>query len=122
MQGKSIINKRSAGIIVACLILLTGRINAQHSHSHDDGIATGHKSIPPHGGLVEDAGKYHFEIVFDVFSATQKLSVWTLKSNFKVIEPKEYTGTVKFEYKDGKIDIMEMNEEENERYSTITGQ
>lgn len=26
------------------------------------------------------------------------------------------------EYKDGKIDIMEMNEEENERYSTITGQ
>lgn len=94
-----------SGKILVLFVLLVSSAKAQHdhsSHSHDDGAAHEHKAEPPHGGEIKDVGKYHFETVFDAFTANEKLSVWILKSNFKVIDPKEFTGKVKIQYADGK--------------------
>jgi hypothetical protein len=91
--------------IVVLFMLLISSAKAQHdhsSHSHDNGAAHEHKAEPPHGGEIRDIGKYHFEIVFDAFTANEKLNVWILKSNLKVIDPKEFTGKVKIQYADGK--------------------
>jgi hypothetical protein len=86
-----------ASKIALLFVFVISTAKAQHdhsSHSHDDGAAHEHKAEPPHGGEIMDVGKYHFEIVFDAFTANEKLSVWILKSNFKVIDPKEFTGKV----------------------------
>jgi hypothetical protein len=94
-----------ASKIALLFVFVISTAKAQHdhsSHSHDDGAAHEHKAEPPHGGEIMDVGKYHFEIVFDAFTANEKLSVWILKSNFKVIDPKEFTGKVKIQYADGK--------------------
>lgn len=94
-----------SGKILVLFVLLVSSAKAQHdhsSHNHDDGAAHEHKAEPPHGGEIKDVGKYHFETVFDAFTANEKLSVWILKSNFKVIDPKEFTGKVKIQYADGK--------------------
>ncbi|HSH68051.1 MAG TPA: hypothetical protein VLB84_20125 [Bacteroidia bacterium] len=91
--------------IIVLFMLLVSSAKAQHdhsSHSHDNGAAHEHKAEPPHGGEIRDVGKYHFEIVFDAFTANEKLSVWILKSNLKVIDPKEFTGKVKIQYAEGK--------------------
>ncbi len=94
---------------LACISLLlmfvVSTTKAQHdhsSHSHDEGAAHVHKADPPHGGEIKDVGKYHIEIVFDAYTANEKLNVWVLKSNLKVVEPKEITGKVKIQYADGK--------------------
>lgn len=91
--------------IVLLFVFVISTAKAQHdhsSHSHDDGAAHEHKAEPPHGGEIKDVGKYHFEIVFDVYTANEKLNVWVLKSNFKVVEPKDFTGKAKLQYADGK--------------------
>lgn len=91
--------------IVVLFVLLISSAKAQHdhsSHSHDDGTAHEHKAEPPHGGEIKDVGKYHFEVLFDVYTANEKLNIWVLKSNFKVIEPKDFTAKAKLQYADGK--------------------
>lgn len=77
---------------------------AQHDHSsHNNGTAEHkHKTEAPHGGELKDVGKYHIEIMFDVYTKNEKLNIWILKSNWKVLETKEYTGKVKLKYADGK--------------------
>lgn len=87
------------------LVFVISSAKAQHdhsSHNHDNGAAHEHKAEPPHGGEIKDVGKYHFEIVFDAFTANEKLSIWILKSNLKVIDPKEFTGKAKIQYVEGK--------------------
>jgi hypothetical protein len=94
-----------ASKIALLFVFVISSAKAQHdhsSHSHDDGAAHEHKAEPPHGGEIKDVGKYHFEIVFDVYTANEKLNVWVLKSNFKAVEPKDFTGKVKIQYADGK--------------------
>lgn len=94
-----------ASKIALLFVFIISTAKAQHdhsSHSHDDGAAHEHKAEPPHGGEIKDVGKYHFEVVFDVYTANEKLNVWVLKSNFKVIEPKDFTGKAKLQYADGK--------------------
>lgn len=91
--------------IALLFVFAVSSAKAQHdhsSHSHDDGATHTHKADPPHGGEIKDVGKYHIEIVFDAYTANEKLNVWVLKSNFKVVEPKEITGKVKIQYADGK--------------------
>ena len=94
-----------ASKIALLFVFVISSAKAQHdhsSHSHDDGAAHEHKADPPHGGEIKDVGKYHFEIVFDVYTANEKLNVWVLKSNFKAVEPRDFTGKVKIQYADGK--------------------
>jgi len=92
--------------IVVLFVLLFSSAKAQHDHSnhnHDDrGAEHEHKAAPPHGGEIKHVGKYHFEVLFDVYTANEKLNIWVLKSNFKVIEPKDFTGRAKLQYADGK--------------------
>jgi len=89
--------------LLFALSIITAKAQHDHSsHSNDDGATHAHKAEPPHGGEIKDVGKYHFEVVFDVYTANEKLNVWILKSNFKVIEPKDFTGKVKLQYADGK--------------------
>lgn len=86
-------------------MFLISSAKAQHDHSgdsHENRAAHEHKAEPPHGGEIKDVGKYHFEVLFDIYTANEKLNVWILKSNFKVIEPKEFAGKVKLQYADGK--------------------
>jgi hypothetical protein len=94
-----------ASKIALLFVFVISSAKAQHdhsSHSHDDRAAHEHKAEPPHGGEIKDVGKYHFEIVFDVYAANEKLNVWILKSNFKAVEPKDFTGKVKIQYANGK--------------------
>src|ERR1700751_5860906 len=53
------------------------------------------KDEPPHGGEVKESGKYFIEVVFDAFAADEKLSVWVLKSNYKIAKIDKATGKAK---------------------------
>ena len=86
------------------VIFALNSAKAQHdhsSHNNDDAEHT-HKTDAPHGGELKDIGKYHLEIVFDAYSKNEKFNIWILKSNFKLLEPKEYIATMKLTYIDGK--------------------
>ncbi len=90
-------------LLFAFAIISTAKVQHDHSsHNENDVAAHEHKVQSPHGGEIKDVGKYHFEIIFDTFTANEKLNMWISKSNFKVIEPKDITGKVKLQYPDGK--------------------
>jgi hypothetical protein len=56
------------------------------------------KEEPPHGGEIKESGKYFIEVVFDAFSADEKLTVWVLKQNYKLAKIAEAKGTAKIKY------------------------
>ncbi len=88
--------------IVVLLLFLFSTVKAQHDHSsHSHENASYNKIKLPHGGEITDVGKYQIEIVFDVYTANEKLNIWILKPNFKLLNPKEFTGKVKLQYADG---------------------
>lgn len=87
------------------LLFAVSTANAQHDHSSHDhgggGIDHSHKAEPPHGGEIKDVGKYHLEIVFEAMASVDKMSIYILRSNLKVIDTKEASGTVKIKYTNG---------------------
>lgn len=94
-------------LVIRTIILLlftVNSVNAQHDHSSHDHSATSehpHKAEPPHGGEIKDIGKYHLEIVFDAMASSDKMSIYILKSNLKVINTKELKGSIKIKYNNG---------------------
>ncbi len=105
-------------------LLSFGRLLAQHdhsSHSHDEGSAHTHKVEPPHGGIIKDAGKYHIEIVMDPMVATEKLNIYILKSNLKVIPVKEITGKITIHYNNGtETETQLINNEADKLFTNVT--
>lgn len=97
-------------LLIITLILSSSISRAQHDHSthSHDAPQHSHAATPPHGGEIKDVGKYHFEILFDAYNPEEKLNVWVLKSNMKVISPKKFSGKIKLHYKDGKEEALDM--------------
>ena len=97
--------KRQANIIIV-LLFVAYTINAQHDHSkHNHNTSEAehkHNAEPPHGGELKDIGKYHLEILFDIAAGSgEKMSMYILKSNLKVLNSKEAKGSINIKYKNG---------------------
>lgn len=99
--------------ILIALCISNGMFAQGHNHSDHEGGAETHKE-PPHGGELLDAGKYKLEVVLDVMTSEEKLSVFMLKSNLKSLDLKDASGTATFRYKDGREitnDLKKVNSE-----------
>ena len=93
------------------LILAISSAKAQHdhsSHSHGNDVEHSHKAEPPHGGELKDVGKYHFEIVFEIATSNENMSIYILKSSMKQAEIKGAMGKIELKYKDGTEETYEL--------------
>lgn len=92
------------GIIILILTLICFSAIAQHdhsTHSHGDDNGHTHRIDPPHGGEIKDVGKYHLEIVFEIATSNENMSIYILKSNMKQVDIKGATGKMNIKYKNG---------------------
>ncbi|MBL7889049.1 MAG: hypothetical protein JNL24_05825 [Bacteroidia bacterium] len=99
------------GIIISILILICSGALAQHdhsSHSHGNDIEPAHKIDTPHGGEIKDVGKYHLEIVFEIATSNENMSIYVLKSNMKQADIKGATGKMNIKYKNGTEETYEL--------------
>lgn len=93
------------------MFFMVNTVKAQHDHSshdHSGGTEHTHKVEPPHGGEIKDVGKYHFEIVFDIATSNENMSIYILKSNMKLVDIKDATGKVTVNYKNGGNETYEL--------------
>lgn len=110
------------GLLIT-LVLVTRPATAQHDHSsHDQGSVVNHehKADPPHGGEIKDVGKYHLEIVFDPMATTDKMSIYILKSNLKILNSKDASGTITLNYKNGtEVYVQLLNDNETKLFCDV---
>lgn len=81
--------------VIALTIVSVSTINAQHDHSshgHNASPENTPNAEPPHGGEIKDVGKYHLEILFDITTSSENMSIYILKSNMNQVDIKEATG------------------------------
>jgi len=101
-------------LIIKTIVLLFFSVNianAQHDHSsHDHSTSSEHTHTadPPHGGEIKDVGKYHLEILFDVTTSSENMSIYILKTNMKQVDIKEATGKMTVKYKSGIEETYEL--------------
>lgn len=82
----------------------TSILYAQHNHgSHGGHGSIGHTQMdmPPHGGVLKDAGKYRAEMTVDLLLIQDRLAFYLFKGNMKPLSSKEVTGTITFHNADG---------------------
>lgn len=89
--------------LLAILLVSSGTLMAQHNHGSPDngGSAQPHAQHPPHGGQMKEAGKYHIEMVANLFLKKDKLAFYLFKGNLKPVTNEGISGTITIEYKDG---------------------
>ena len=105
-------------ITILLLFFVVNTVNAQHDHSSHDHNASSehsHKTEPPHGGIMKDAGKYHFEIVADFAAMNEKLSIYVLKANLKPVLSSQVNGKAKIIYIDGKEETFALISDTSEK-------
>ena len=92
--------------IVAMLIAVFSAKPAfsQHDHSSHGGHGSmGHAQMdmPPHGGVLKDAGKYRVEMTVDLVMMQDRLAFYIFKGNMKPLSGKDVTGSITFLNPDG---------------------
>ncbi|HCS19619.1 MAG TPA: hypothetical protein DIW47_03480 [Bacteroidetes bacterium] len=85
------------------LLISSGTLMAQHNHGGQGNgeNAQNHTHHPPHGGQMKEAGKYHIEMVVDLFLKKDRLTFYLFKGKLKPVVNEEITGIITIEYKDG---------------------
>lgn len=103
---------------IVLLLFAANTVNAQHDHSshdHNAGSEHSHKAESPHGGIVKDVGKYHFEVVADFAAMNEKLSIYVLKPNLKPVVSQQLYGKAQIKYVDGKQETFDLNSDISEK-------
>jgi len=93
------------------MLFAVNTANAQHDHSshdHNASLDHTHNAEPPHGGEIKDVGKYHLEILFDITTSNENMSIYILKSSMKQVDIKDATGKITVKYKSGTEETYEM--------------
>lgn len=71
-----------------CLILfLYNSVPLFSQHAHDEsGGALDLSTNPPHHGHIQDVGKYYIEMTVDWVAVADKINIYLIKSNGKLVE------------------------------------
>lgn len=92
-------------LIIPLFILSIYSGYAQHNHGgHDHGGGNSHAPVAkpsPHGGKLNQTGKYKVEMVAELFLQKDKLTFYLFKNNLKPIINPTITGTLEIHYNDG---------------------
>ena len=91
-------NARIFFMLLLTLIFCSTYLYAQHDHGS---TRETHINQPPHGGVMNNIGKYHIEMLVNMFLKEDKLTFYLYKGNFKPVLTEHITGTIIFQQKDG---------------------
>lgn len=84
-------------ILLAGLTLCTTACFAQHDHGSHGAAGHAQMDVPPHGGVLKDAGKYRVEMVVDLLLIQDRLSFYIYKGNMKPVSKKDnVSGSITF--------------------------
>jgi hypothetical protein len=85
------------------LLMNAATLMAQHDHGGHNHGGSSQSHQPPHGGQIKEAGKYHIEMLVNMLLKQDKITLYLLKSNLKLVANEGITGTITIKYKDGTI-------------------
>ncbi|MBL1279338.1 MAG: hypothetical protein COA33_003660 [Fluviicola sp.] len=93
--------------IFSCIIVLfvTSITFAQHNHGaggQGQG-ATMEELLPPHGGQLEDLGKYKIELVTNLYQKKNQLTFFLFKGELKPVSTEGIVGVISLLYANGTV-------------------
>lgn len=106
-------------ILIVSLVLVSCGAFAQHDHgSHDQGSTTHSSSVqkPPHGGQLNQVGKYKVEMVTDFFLKKDQLTFYVFKNNMKPLSKEPINGNITIHYNDGTTVSASLQEKGSARF------
>jgi len=83
-------------ILISCSVIT----NAQHNHGNHGASHDVHLKESPHGGDLNEIGKYKIELVTNLYLKENNFMLYLFKRNLKPLSNKGITGTIIINYKD----------------------